>query len=196
MDYRERTLRNLAITRGYQYTAGDEQGLTNKLRDFRLTAQGGSRTIAHVLRKQHGLREYDVSLFDYGYLDYATRYRTQQTVLFLESQRLGLPVLRLQPETILHKLGELFGLHDIDFVRFPKFSSQYRLTGEDEDFIRHHFTDEVLNYFTLNKGWSLEGIGYYLILYKKGVLLPPDQLDALYDKGQQVFQLLSSTAVD
>ena len=193
MDYRENSLRNLAASRGFQYTAGDEMGLSKKLLDFRLTAQGGSRTITNVLRKQQGLLEYDVALFDYSYHDYAIRHTVRQTVLFLESQQLGLPVLRLQPETILHKLGELFGLHDIDFVRFPKFSGQYRLTGDDEDFIRHHFTEKVLNFFTLNKGWSLEGIGYYMILYKKGVLLPPDQLEALYQRGQQVFRLLSAT---
>ncbi|CAH1001785.1 hypothetical protein LEM8419_02692 [Neolewinella maritima] len=195
MDYRENSLRNLAAARGYQFTTGDEMGLHAKLRDFRLTAQGGSRTITNVLRKQHGLLEHDVALFDYSYYDYGTRHTSRQTVLFLESQQLGLPVLRLQPETILHKLGELLGMHDIDFVRFPKFSGQYRLTGDDEDYIRHHFTEDVLNYFTLNKGWSLEGIGYYLILYKRGVLLPPEQLDPLYRRGMDIYRLFSSSTV-
>jgi hypothetical protein len=98
----------------------------------------------------------------------------------------------MQPESLLHKLGELFGFRDIDFVRYPKFSKQYRLTGEDEDFIRRNFREEVLHYFTLNKGWSLEGIGYYFILYKRGLLLPPEETESLYARGMEVYGLLSS----
>ena len=191
MHYREKSLRELAARRGYQFAATDEFHLQRQLQGFRLSTRGRARQITNVLRRQHGLLEHDAYIFDYQYEDFGHESTVRQTVLYLHSQRLGLPEVTLQPETLLHKLGELFGLHDIDFVRFPKFSKQYRLTGGDEDYIRHQFTDEVLNYFTLNKGWSLEGLGYYLLLYKKGVLLPPEQIDALYRRGMEVFDLFS-----
>ena len=191
MPYREKELRNLAVRRDYTYGETDEHGLSQRLREFRLNSRGHSRTVTNVLRRQHGMLEYDSSVFDFSYREWGDEASkaTHQTVFFLESQQLVLPELRMQPETVVHKLGELFGFGDIDFVRFPKFSSQYRLTGEDEVFIRHHFTDEVLSFFTLNKGWSLEAIGYYVILYKKGFLLPPDQIDALFRKGMRVYEL-------
>ena len=194
MSYRATTLRHLAAQQGYLYSPTDEGNLFRQIEEFRLPSRGRARQITNVLRRQHSLLEYDAYLFDYSFQDYAGKHVHRQSVLYLHSQQLGLPELMLQPETLLHKLGELFGLHDIDFVRFPKFSKQYRLTGEDEDYIRHHFSEDVLNYFTLNKGWSVEALGYYLLLYKQDVLLSPDQLEALFQRGLEVYRLFRMPA--
>ena len=194
MAYREKSLQNLAHRLGYQYSEGDAFGLSTKLQGFRLTSQGHDHEISNVLRSRHELLEHDLFVFDYRFDPYTGRGDTHQTVLFVQSQQMGLPELHLQPETLVHKFGELLGWGDIDFVRFPKFSGQYRLTGDDEVFIRHHFNEDVLNFFTLNKGWSLEGIGYYLILYKKGLLLPPDQIQTLFRNGMQVYGLFRQDA--
>jgi hypothetical protein len=192
MPYREKSLANLAARRAYEFCLTDTFGLERQLADFYLASKGWKREISNILRRQHGLHEYDACVFDYAYFDPGLKKKVHQSVFFLRSQRLVLPTLRMQPEHLLHKLGELFGFRDIDFVRYPKFSKQYRLTGEDEDFIRHHFSEEVLHYFTLNKGWSLEGIGYYFILYKRGLLLHPEETEALYGRGMEVYHLLSS----
>ncbi|WP_116106481.1 hypothetical protein [Lewinella sp. IMCC34191] len=192
MPYREKSLSGLAHRAGFEFSAADDFGLHRYLSDFRLANRGRRRAVSNILRKQDGLMEKDAYIFDYSYQDYGDKHTTRQTVFFLQSQQLTLPGLDMQPETILHKLGELFGFDDIDFVRFPKFSKQYRLTGDDEDYIRHHFTDDVLNYFTLNKGWSVEGIGYYLIVYKKGMLLPPEEILHLFQRGMTVFKLFSA----
>ncbi|THH40290.1 hypothetical protein [Neolewinella litorea] len=192
MEYRAERLWQLADRLGFTFSKGDEYGLQRWLEDFRLTSRGRDRTIANVLREQQGLHEYDAYLFDFSYREFGAKQSVHQTVFFLHSQRLVLPELCLQPESLLHKMGQLFGWDDIDFVRFPKFSRQYRLTGEDEGYIRHHFTEDVLNYFTLHKGWSVEGIGYYLLVYKKGVLLPPEEVEQLYRRGLEVYALFSN----
>ncbi|WP_157974518.1 hypothetical protein [Lewinella sp. IMCC34183] len=192
MYYREERLRQLADRLGFSFSPADDHGLERFLGDFRLATRGARPAISNVLRRQEGLSDADLYLFDYSYYERGSKQTVHQSVCFVHSQRLVLPELCLQPETLLHKLGELFGYTDIDFTRFPKFSKQYRLTGEDEDYIRHHFSDEVLNYFTLNKGWSVEGIGYYLLLYKKGFLLPPDEVEQLYRRGRDVLELFSS----
>ena len=191
--YRERSLRQLAHQLGFSYDPGDAYGLAGQLADFRLFSTGRKRQISHLLRRQDGLMDFDINLFDYQYTPYGASKdkAVHQTVFFLQSARLGLPGLRLEPETLLHKMGELFGMQDIDFVRFPKFSGQYRLTGDDEEYIRHHFTDEVLNYFTLRKGWTVEGLGFYLLVYKKGLLLPPGQIESLYRRGTEIYGLLT-----
>lgn len=193
MEYRRKQLRNLAYRLGFEFSEEDHWGLESHLTDFRLTSRGRRRRISNILRKQDGLMEYNLQIFDYRYLRWNGQNNrpVHQTVFYVESQRLGLPELWMQPETLAHKLGELLGFGDIDFVRFPKFSGQYRLTGEDEEFIRHHFTDDVLNYFTLNKGWSLEGIGYYLLVYKKGILLPPNEIEQLFVRGTEIYNLFS-----
>ena len=193
MSYRENSLRELARRAGFQFSAADDYGLHHYLEDFRLANRGRRREISNILRRQTDLLEHDAFLFDYSYQDYGSKHATRQTVFFVQSRHMTLPGLRLQPETLAHKLGELFGYDDIDFVRFPKFSKQYRLTGDDEEYIRHHFTDDVLNYFTLNKGWSVEGIGYYLVVYKRGMLLPSEEALHLFHRGMTVCQLFSAT---
>lgn len=190
---RQKALQQLAHQLELDYQAEDVYNLTAQLSDFRLFRKGGSKRVYHILRKQDELMAFDVRIFDYRYLRYAGKRmkRHEQTVFFLHSTQLGLPEIWMQPENILHKIGELLGMEDIDFVRFPKFSGQYRLTGDDEDFVRHHFTDEVLNYFTLEKGWYMEGVGYYLVLYKKDRVLSPKEIGRFYQQGMEVFRMLS-----
>ena len=195
--YRSRNMAELAHRLGFSFSDEDDFGLMPQLRDFRLFAEGRNRRIKRVLRHQHGLMDFDISIFDYSYTKWSGSKSNKakqeyQTVFFIQSQQLSLPELLLQPETIMHKIGELIGFKDIDFVRYPKFSGQYRLTGDDEEYIRHHFTDDVLNYFTINKGWTVEGLGFYLVVYRKGMLIPSAQIERFYKQGTEVFGLLSN----
>lgn len=191
-NYRPSQLRKVARDLDMEFQESDQYDLTTQLSDFRLFRRGGGKRISNILRKQDGLMEFDIRIFDYRYLRWnGSKMQThQQTVFYLQSTQLGLPEVWMQPETIFHKIGELFGRGDIDFVRFPKFSGNYRLTGDDEVFIRHHFNDEVLNYFTVEKGWSLEGVGYFLILYKKDRIMSPAKIKELYAKGMKVFGMM------
>ncbi|MEM9835212.1 MAG: hypothetical protein AAF828_01840 [Bacteroidota bacterium] len=194
MESRSKSLQRIARELDMEYLTEDQYDLPSSLGDFRLFSRGSRRRASHILRKQDGLMEFDIRIFDYRFLKWAGKRvkRYEQTVFYLHSTQLGLPEMWLQPETILHKIGELFGRGDIDFVRYPKFSGQYRLTGEDEAYIRHHFTDEVLNYFTLEKGWSLEGVGYYMVLYKKNQILGPKSIKSFYLKGMEIFKMLTN----
>lgn len=192
--YRQRNLAALAHKLEFSFTEDDDYGMLSQLQDFRLFQEGRKKEVKRILRRQDGLMEFDIAIFDYSFQKWggsASTSTVYQTVFFLQSAKLGLPEIWMQPETIAHKLGELLGFTDIDFVRFPKFSGQYRLTGGDEEYIRHHFTDEVLNYFTLNKGWSMEGVGFYLLFYRKGTLIPSAQIENFYRKGQEIYALLT-----
>lgn len=192
--YRQRNLIALANKLNFSFHAEDDYGLLGQLEDFKLFREGRKRKVERILRRQDGLMEFDISIFDYMYTPWGSSSSSStqyQTVFFLQSAKLGLPELQMKPETLAHKLGELVGFTDIDFVRYPKFSGQYRLTGEDEEYIRHHFTDEVLNYFTMNKGWSMEGLGFYLIFYRKGTLIPSAQIEQFYRRGLEVYKLMT-----
>lgn len=191
---RQRDLQRIAFDLGLDYQYEEAYGPLPRLRDFRLFRRGGRKRIRHVLRQQDPLLESDLRIFDYRYVISTgnSARRVEQTVFFLESRRLGLPECWLRPETFFHKVGELLGFGDIDFEEYPRFSGQYRLTGDDEEFIRHHFNDDLLHFFSVEKGWTMEGVGYYLLLYKKGKVLPPDRIRELYTRGQEVYRLLCS----
>lgn len=188
---RQQQLQRLAAELDMEYQETDPWGMVRQLADFRLFSRGFRSRVRHVLRQQEDLHAYDLRLFDYRYVVWRGKHTraVEQTALFLQSQQLGLPEFRLQPETILHKLGELLGATDIDFEAYPEFSRQYRLTSSDETYVRHHFNDQVLRFFSVQTGWTLEGLGYYLVMYKKGKVLPGKEVRDLYAKGLELYRL-------
>jgi hypothetical protein len=193
--YRRRNLLQVANRLGFSFHDNDDWGLESQLQDFRLFKKGYKGEVERILRKQDGLMEFDISIFDYRYKNWGggsgkDKY-TYQTVFFLQSAKLSLPELLMRPETLGDKFLQLLGVKDINFVRYPKFSGQYKLTGDDQEYIRHHFTDEVLEYFTINEGWTVEGLGFYLLIYKSGTLMPSAQVEDFFKRGQQIYRLLT-----
>lgn len=174
-----------------EYDPEDHWGIREQLQDFKLFQRGFRGRIRHVLSQEDGLMESRIHVFDYRYLKWMGKSskRVQQTVFFLESRKLGLPEFYMQPEHFFHRIGESLGLlDDIDFELQPRFSRNYRLSGEDEEYIRHHFKRPILRFFSVEKGWTLEGLGFYLVLYKHGKLLKSDTITDFYKKGLQVYE--------
>jgi len=186
-------LKQISYKLDMDYGPTDEWGLVPLLQDFQLFKKGFRGRVRHVLTKQEPMMESKIHIFDYRYLrssGKSTR-RVEQTVFFLESKQLGLPEFYMQPEKFFHRIGELLGLtKDIDFEGHIDFSYNYRLTGEEEGYIRHSFKDEVLRFFAIEQGWSMEGLGFYLVLYKKNKILKPTQIHDFYQKGVGIYENL------
>lgn len=193
-DKRSAALRHIAYKLDLEYEPTDLWGIKAQLQDFHLFRKGFRGKIRHVLTREDELMESKVHIFDYRYListGKSTR-RIEQTVFFLESKNLGLPEFYMQPERFFHRIGELLGLtKDIDFEGYIDFSYNYRLTGEEEGYIRHSFKEEILRFFTLEKGWSMEGMGFYLVLYKKKKILNPTLIEKLYNTGLSLYEKMS-----
>lgn len=101
-----------------------------------------------------------IEFFDYSYEIYepfyeneADKYRRQYfscALILLNEGRL--PAFRMEPETLLTRLGEKTGLQDIDFDEAPDFSDNYRLEGDDIAEVRKFFNRTVLYAFERQKG--------------------------------------------
>jgi hypothetical protein len=190
---RNRQFRRVASKLDMDYTYQDEWGLQPLLRDFRLFRRGWRGKIHHVLTQQASLNEWRTHIFDYRYLKWSGKHtrRVEQTVFFLESKELGLPDFYLEPEHFFHKIGEALKLtRDIDFEQYTDFSYHYRLTGEDESYIRQKFGDRLLRYFNVERGWTMEGVGYFLVLYKRGQVLSPQKVEELYRAGERIHEAI------
>jgi len=190
---RTQALEQVAFDLKMQFEPKDEWGLFELLKDFKLFVAASRGSITNILHRKDEMLETDVHIFDYQYAVSTGKVTViiQQTVFFLQSKKLGLPHFWMKPETIAHRIGEWLHLQkDIDFEGFPKFSEQYWLKGEDEDYIRATTNDQVLKFFTIEKDWSLEGCNYYLVLYKNAKLLPIETIKDLYRKGMKVCEML------
>jgi hypothetical protein len=51
---------------------------------------------------------------------------------------------------------------------------------------------QIIHFFTIEKGWTLESVGYYLILYMHDKLIVPDQIKRLYSKGMSLYEQFKS----
>lgn len=191
LSQRSAALSNLASSLQLKFIEKDEWKLYTLLRDFKLFSIGGAKKITNMMVHYDPLRHTDFYIFDYKFTvstGNSTR-RFKQTVFFANSKSLGLPLFHMKPENFSHRIGTFFGYEDIDFVTHPKFSKKYHLKGDDEDYIRHIMNEEVLDFFTRYNRWYLEGVNYYMILYKRDKLLSVKDIKHLYAKGIHLFEL-------
>lgn len=192
MSARQQALEKVAFQLGMNFSATDEWGLKTLLRDFKLFKRGGRRKILNMMQHQSALNEMDIRIFDYQFtVSTGNSSRTfKQTVFFVESKKLGLPQFLMKPENFLHRIAAYLGFEDIDFEEYPKFSTQYYLKGEDEDYIRGTLNDDFLKFFSIERNWYLEGLNYYLIFYKFNKLLPPTNIKDFHRKGLKLIEIL------
>ncbi len=189
---RPEDLRRVASRLGMSYAARDEYGTIKLLRDFRLFRLGFSKRIHNILHLRDEEGEMDIQLFDYRYTIKAgnavvTRH---QSVFFLQSKRFALPEFNMRPEHFFHRIGIFFGMQDIDFKDHPQFSQNYLLRGPDEEMIRHQLSPRFRDYFSEYDDWSVEGINYFLLLYRHKRLIAPAAFAPYLRKARYIAQLL------
>lgn len=192
LSHRAEQLDNIAFQLGMEFNVHDEWGLINYLEDFKLFRRGFSKRISNILHRQDEMLNLSTYIFDYRFtISTGNSARViRQTVFFIESRKLGLPIFYMRPEHIFHRIGEFLGMQDIDFEEYPAFSSNYLLQGDDEDFIRASMDEPFLRFFSVENKWYLEGINYYLLFYRRGKLLKPEQIREFYTKGLEIYKLL------
>jgi len=189
---RQEIMEGVAKELGLSYAKKDEFGLIGYMRDFKLFDKGSGKKIKNILQKEkQEFEDVDIRVFDYYYIVSTGKSSVtySQTVFFLQTKKLSLPQFYMTPEHFLLKIGKHFGMEDINFSEHPTFSDQYWLKGEEEDRIRKTMNEEVIHLFTIEKDWSLEGLNYYLVLYKKNKLMLSEEVKDLYQKGVEVVDL-------
>lgn len=190
---RSAQLERIAFELGMHYQPKDDWGLLNLLEDFHLFRRGGRKRIEHLMHQRDGMLESDIHIFDYRYTISTGKssHTYKQTVFFMHSKKLGLPQFLMKPEHFFNKVGEWLNLSkDIDFEEYPKFSDQYWLKSDNEDYLRASVKDDFLKFFSIERDWHLEGINYYLVFYKKSKLLTPPQIKDFYKKGMKICEML------
>lgn len=184
----QQTAQELAMT----FTPEDEYGMIGLLRDFHLFNKGGRHKITNILSKTSPMMEDKVNIFDYKYTISTGKssHSYHQSVFFIQSKLLAMPEMLMKPEHFFHKVGAWLGIvKDIDFEEHPQFSDTYLLQGEDEQHVRRTIgQEEVIRFFTIEKEWHLESIGYFMIFYQHDRLILPNEIKHLYHRGMMLFE--------
>ncbi len=186
---------DLAAHLGLNFQETDSTGLIVQLKNFQLFRREkgwfSNGKITNVLRETVGQTE--VFLFDYTYKISTGKSAkiVKQTVFFAQNRSWSLPSFELRPETWWHKLKEKFGYRDIDFPDAPDFSEKFWLTGQFEEHIRAQFHPEIRDFLTQRPPGHLEGENFYLISYKPGKELPPDEARTFFNQSKNLVAMLS-----
>ncbi len=191
-------LQGFARAQNMEFRESDSFNMVRYLRPFKLGNKGNSRKIYNISILKESLGEYQFRVFDYRYIYNSgeTSTKKDQTVFLCMSRQIGVPAFNLKPENLLHKIGQVFGYQDIDFEMFPVFSKKFLLKGEDEDLIRHLFSEDIVHFFCDDFKLQCEANNFFFILYKEGHLVNSPDLASFWKKGEQLFQLFKNQTVD
>ncbi|MBI1228163.1 MAG: hypothetical protein GC192_23215 [Bacteroidetes bacterium] len=188
---RTEQLRQVAFELKMEYAERDEYGMIGLLRDFQLFQKGGRKEITNLLSQASPLMEDRFHLFDYKYTISTGKstHNHRQTVLFINSKRLSMPEMLMKPEYFFNKIGTWLGFQqDIDFEEHKVFSDNYLLQGEDEPRVRRTMNnEEVIRFFTIEKDWYLESVGFFMVFYQHDRIIQPHEIKYFYDRGMLLF---------
>ncbi|HZZ28724.1 MAG TPA: hypothetical protein VFE46_12045 [Pirellulales bacterium] len=188
-------LRQAAEQLGFEFFSKGNSDYQKSLADMPLMKLGHGKELSNLLRGNS--QSISVNIFDYKYVTGGGRSSTiwRQSVIGFQAEALTLPDFTLSPKGMWSKLGTLFGKQSIEFDNHPEFNSKYLLRGSDVDAVRDLFTLPVLDFYEQNLGWSTEGTGNRLLLYKTSKRVPPPETAALLEDGLKVLSLMHSSSV-
>lgn len=188
IDRRMREYEECARALNWSFHEKDNYSVIKWLLDFQLFKKGHNRKICPMIMVEHDDLEF-TSVFDYTYTistgNSSRIYR--QTVFFRYSKALALPHFLMVPEKWYHRLGNYFGMQDIDFEQYPDFSGSYLIQGRDEEYIRYHFDHpDLIRFFNHQRFYSMEGMNYLLVLYINDIILGAEQIMHLVKFGNTI----------
>jgi len=184
---RQEAMQAVADELGFEFKAEVPAGLTEEFERLPLFSRGRHRKVYNLLEgTTSNLR---VQIFDYRFTTGAGKNQStyNQTVICMRSRSLKLPVFTLQPEHFLHRIGEWFGIKDINFESHPNFSRSYHLISPQEELVRALFTPEVLEFFEEHPGHWVEAGGQLWVLYRPNVKIPPEQIRDTLQEAFEIF---------
>jgi hypothetical protein len=176
----------------FAYQEKVERGSTEIVYSLSLFLQGHSRKTTNIMSGNYN--HLPVTIADYQYVTGSGKNSSthKQTFFIINSAKIKLPVFKLQPENMLHKIADIFGQHDIDFESYPQFSKQYHLKGEDAAAIRALFLDSIINYFESHPGLTIEASDNNFLFYRGSKLVQPEKLQDFLQQGYDIYEYFKS----
>ena len=126
-------------------------------------------------------------IFDYHY---DSNLGTKITTIFLmENKGLNMPYFCINPKSHFSKLGNIFRSgewSDVDKV----FDENFEVVSEDINFMNIMITIQFAEVMTELLGFTVEGKGDYLVLYKKNTKIDIVDMDNVYDAGVELLDII------
>ncbi len=145
--------------------------------------RGGFGCCLLRLEAEDGVKPY---FFDYQCTlgEGAGERRRQSTVALFDFEKGAFPDFHLSAGGDLP--DEASGLEPADMKDFAGFPAGVKLLGRDPAALKKYFTSELDACFAEHSGWSAQGSGRYLVLYKGGGLVPAADYPAFMTEAKKL----------
>lgn len=174
------------LMRGFQFEPGRPAGERRFGGVFQPFERGRRRAWGYTIAgRLHG---FPFTAFEYKWVTGGGKNSSTHHIgaMVWEREAASLPTFALSPEGWFTRLGEIFGMQDIDFDESPEFSRSYRLKGASEAEIRALFTPELRHFFAATPDQRVAGGGRFLFWWKDGRLPAAGRLDEWLEEGDRI----------
>ena len=179
--------RRASATLGMRFFPRDDN--ISQLAPSRLLQRGANRGGRDILVGDRAGGEIVVFAYHYEISSDVGLTNYDQTVAAFRVPGRRLPQFSMRPKDFVDRIKALVGMQDIGFDSHPEFSTRYVLQGGDEGAIRTCFGSWILNLFALEEGWSVEGCGEWLILYRDDVQVSGEDLPRFIEETTRIAAL-------
>ena len=157
-----------------------------------LFQRGRKQRTQHVMNRTD--RDIETLLFDYAYTTGSGKHQHthRQTVALFRLPDVDLPKFEISPENMFHRLAGVFGYQDIDFDASPEFSKAYVVRGVDEVRVRAILGPSARHLLERQSGWSTEGGGPLLAIYRSGKRVSAEDLTTFLEDAKKIRQAITS----
>jgi hypothetical protein len=184
----------VARSMNLEFSKNDEEDLLSKLGNYKPFSKGRSKIITNIMKGN--VDNVSMYIMDYSF---TTSYGRNDppaytiSVIMFNSDDFNLPHFTLSPEKFFHKIGNMLGFKDINFSTHPVFSKKYHLKeNSDKNQIKSVFNKDVLDYFSNNHGWSVEGCSNTLIVYRASKIVKPAKIRSFMEECLTILALFRS----
>lgn len=174
---RREELAALAGRLGWTFQHVKDWGMEDRYSQFRCLRQGSNRYAYNILSGQY--EGHPLCAFDYHYETYSTDSKGRRSThhhyfsaLVLDT---GLPLhpLVIRPEGFFDRIGEFFGLDDIDFES-TEFSRAFHVTSPDRRWAFDVIHQATMEFLLAAPRFNLELAGPRVVAYRSSCFTPGD----------------------
>jgi hypothetical protein len=179
---RRKALLELASRHGWRFSAGKDYELGQRLAAFSCFQKGEDRYGYNILEGQFKSR--GICAFDYHFETYSTdakgRRQTHHHYFSAFVLETGLPLkpLAIRPEGFFDKVGEFFGLDDIDFESI-QFSGEFHVSSPDKRWAFDVIHQKTMEFLLAAPRFTIELAGARVVVRRSHCMEPAELEDAL-----------------
>ncbi len=179
-EQRKKELSELAARLGWRFSPAKDYHWDRRLAEFACLQHGDERYAYNILTGR--VNEHAVCGFDYHYETYSTDSKGNRSThhhyfsaVVLDS---GLPLkqLLIRPENFLDKIGEFFGMDDIDFES-AQFSREFYVKADDRKFAFDVIHQATMEFLLESPRYTLEMAGPRIIAWRGDAVLDPAEFE-------------------